>query len=325
MRKSLVLCIILFILISQKPALAFRHQVLNDVLGVSTASALPQLDPTSEGPGLILPDSPFFFLDRIKQSVRLFAAFNPEEKAKIHEQIAGERLAELRFMLAKNNLKAASVALAGVSDNLRGSADSLVKAQFEGKNVSKLAVDLNNNIKLKQQALDNLEKDSTGTLKLVVQRIQSDIFESKLKVDDSLPEDLLQNEVQRDLERRIKTTVNNASDSAQLLDRDLENLTKQAVTASQKSIAKRQDALKAAVESKNTKLIEVESKLLEVEKVKQQGLLTAQSKAAMQAKEALQKAQEAASAVEARRKKMIENVKQTSPFPVTTPQPVGKD
>lgn len=303
---SLSFVILLFILVSQKPALAYHHQILNEVLGVSTASALPQIDPTSEGPGLILPDSPFFFLDRFKQTVRIIFAFSPEEKARVHAQIAGERLAELRFMLAKNDVKAASVALQGVSDNLKGSADNVAKAEFEGKDVSKLATEINNNIKLKQQTLDNLEKDSTGTLKLVVERTQNDVFESKIKVDDSLPEDLLQNEVKSDLERRVRIKVNDASNSAKLLDRDLENLSKQAIEASQKSLTRRQEALKAAIGSKNEKLVEAQSKLLEAEKVRQQGLLTAQSKAAAQAKEALQKAQEAASKFQEAQKKVIE-------------------
>src|ERR1035437_4242316 len=45
------------------------HQ--QDVLGVASAPVL-SIPPTSDGPGLILPDSPLFFLDQIKQEVRLF-------------------------------------------------------------------------------------------------------------------------------------------------------------------------------------------------------------------------------------------------------------
>ena len=314
--------LLLFILVYPKPTYAFRHQALNEVLGVATSAALPQIDPTSEGPGLILPDSPFFFIDKWKQNIRLFAAFTPAEKAKINAQIAGERLAELRFMLARNNTKAAAVALLGVSDNLKQAADNLDKAQFEGKDVSKLSQDLNSNIKLKQKTLDSLEENSTGSLKILVEQAQEDVFNAKLKVVDSLPEDLVENEVENDLKRRIGKRADNASNSAELLNRDLESLSKRALETSQKSLSKRQEALQKAIGNKNEKEVEAEGKLFEAEKVRQQGLLTAQSKAAEQAKEALQKAREATSKFREAQQK-VEEIRNQSTTPTSNVSNTG--
>ena len=101
-----------------KPTFAHHQQ---QVLGVATISADTlqnlQIPSTSEGPGLILPDSPLFFLDQLKQEFRLFLVFTPEAKAKIHASIAGERMAELRFMVQKNSKRGIEY-LCGEVENL---------------------------------------------------------------------------------------------------------------------------------------------------------------------------------------------------------------
>lgn len=300
MKKVLpIFLALLFLLFSSKHSDAsFRHQILNEVLGDATVSALPQLPPTSEGPGLILPDSPFYFLDQLKQDVRLLLAFSPEDKAKLRTEIAGERLAELRFMLARNNQRAAEKALDGVSENLRQAALQLSKAQFEGKDVRKLAQDVNSDIKLKQKALDTLETSSTGSFELSLKKAQESIFESKVQVEDSLPEGEIENEVKNDLARRLQRRIENASDSAKLLEKDINDLAKEASESAAKSLEKRQEALKKAIESRNEALKKVQERLLENEKKRQEKLLEAQKKAAEEAKEALRNAQTAASGIE---------------------------
>lgn len=290
MKKTLPI-LFLFILLSTRPAFAGMAE---DVLGVATASALPIISPTTEGPGLIMPDSPFFFLDQIKQDIRLAFAFSPEDKAKVNAQIAGERLAELRFMLASNNKTAASIALAGISDNLQQASDQVTKAQFEGKNVTKLAQDINSNIKLKQKALDELEGKATGSLQLEVAQAQESIFESKAAVDDALPPDQMENEIKLDLERKISRKVASASSSAALLQRDLDALSKDASDSATKALERRQEALKLAIEkSGNPTLRKVQEKLLEQEKEKQEKIIEAQKKAAEQAREAIKNSQTA--------------------------------
>lgn len=286
---SLSFVVLLFILVSRNPILA-HHQA---VLGVSTSSALPQLEPTAEGPGLILPDSPLFFLDRLKQNIRVVLAFTPEEKARIHAQIAGERLAELRFMLARNNKNAASTALLAVSENLRSSATNLSQAQFRGRDVKKLAREINQNIKAKQKVLDSFENSADGSLKILAEQVQEDIFQSKVEVEDSLPEEDLENEIKDDLARRIERKVAFASDSARLLRKDLDELTREASESATKSLKRREEMLRKAIEKADEKEKKAQEKLLEEEKRKQTGLLNAQKKAAEQAQEALIRAQKA--------------------------------
>lgn len=312
MRKSLLLCLLLFILVAQRPALAYRHQILNEVLGVSTQAAVPVIDPTAEGPGLILPDSPFFFLDQLKQNVRLTLAFTAEEKAKIHAQIAGERLAELRFMLAKNNIQAATVDLQGISDNLKQAAINVSQAQFQGKDVTVLAKQINDNIKAKQKALDALENGSTGSLHLEAMQTQESLFESKIQVEDSLPEDQIKNEVKEDLSRKIARRVSEASDSAKLLKSDLNELEQEASDSAKASLKRREEALKDAIDKKNDALKKVEEKLLENEKKRQEILLEAQKKAGEEAFRALENAQTAAVGFQKAQQKLQE-IQTTAP------------
>ena len=114
------------------------------VLGVSTFTTTPSLPPTIEGPGFILPSSPLFFVDQFKQEIRLAFAFSPERKAKVYSQIAGERLAELRFELEKNNEKGIQTALEGMNQNIKGAAENIARAQLSGKNVAQTAKEINN-------------------------------------------------------------------------------------------------------------------------------------------------------------------------------------
>jgi len=294
MTKKIAVYPLLFLFLS----LIFSRSVYahhrQQVLGDSTSSATPQIPPTVEGPGLILPDSPFFFLDELKQATRLFFAFTPEAKAKIHTAVAGERLAELRLMLLKNNSDAVKTDLNGVSANLGKAADNIVQAQLTGRNIKDLAKIVNDDIKRKQEVLDILEKESDGELKALVTSVQSSILESKVKVEDSLPEDELKNEIRGDLNRQIEKRVHEASNSARELLQGLDELRREASESALRSLKNREGALKKAIEDKNEALAKVEEKLLENERKKQDKLLEVQEKVAGEAREAVKKAQEAA-------------------------------
>lgn len=264
------------------------------VLGDSTTNADLSIPPTTEGPGLILPDSPLFFLDQLKQDFRLLLAFTPETRATIYKDIAGERIAELRFMLAKNNLDAAKVALDGVASNLKNAAVQVGQAKLTGRNVDTLAKTINDDIKAKQETLDLLENQATGEIKTQVASVQESLLKAKVEVEDALPEQELKNEIKSDLSRKAERKVDEASDSARELQRDLDELNKEAGEASKKSLSAREKAIKKAIGEKNEALKKVEEKLLETEQKKQEKLLEVQGKVSEQAKEAIKKAQEAA-------------------------------
>lgn len=287
---SSFLFLVIFLLISPKAAADYRQEVLATSAGLSTL----QVPPTVQGPGFILPDSPFFFFDQLKQNVRLFFAFTPEAKAKVNANVAGERLAELRFMLARNNLSAAKIALEGISDNFNKAVNEVAVAKLAGRNVSALAKSINDDIKQKRQTLDVLNEQTKGELKARVDAVQTSLFRSKVEVEDALSESELENEIRDDLNKKAQERIKEASDSAREIQADLSELQKEASGAAQSSLTRRQEALQKAIEKKNEVLRKVEEKLLEKEKEKQSKLLEAQNKAVEKAREAVAKAQEAA-------------------------------
>lgn len=303
-----ILVLLLLIWVVSQPVYA-RHR---RVLGVSTESATPQIPPTAEGPGLILPDSPFFFLDQIKQTTRLFFAFNSEAKAKIHNAVAGERLAELRLMLARQHSDGIKTALEGISENLQEAADNLSNAQLSGKDIAESAREINNDIKRRQELLDVLESQADGVLKLRVLTAQASILQSKMKVEDGLPDDELENEIRDDLNREIKRRVHDATDSAKELEEGLDELNKQASEAAHKSLERREEALKKAIEKRNESLKKIQEKLLEKEKKKHEKLLEAQKKSSEQARHAIEKSKEAAEKFQEAQKKIDEINKESS-------------
>jgi hypothetical protein len=208
------------------PKLAFaNHQ--QDVLGVASTDCL-SISPTAEGPGLVLPDSPLFFIDKIKQGFRLFLAFTPEQKAKIHNAIAGERLAELQLMLAKNNVAGIRTALQGVSDNSKAASEDLANAKLTGRNIDLLAKEINDSIKAKQATLTMLELKATGEIKAQVLASKEALKIAKVRAEESLPADLMASETIDDLNQQIADNITSANLSVAEINRAMGVLTKMA-------------------------------------------------------------------------------------------------
>jgi hypothetical protein len=190
--------------------------------GQSTLS----IPPTVEGPGLILPDSPLYPLDLVKQNFRLLLAFTPEQKARAHNAIAGERMAELRIMLAKNNVKGIRTALQGVSDNLKAASENLADARLTGRNINSLAEEINNSIKEKQKTLSVLRSQAAGEVRAQVFAAEEGLKVAKVNVKEDLPAGLLTNETIDDLNMQINKNIASASLSASEINHALEVLTR---------------------------------------------------------------------------------------------------
>src|SRR3989344_4697982 len=267
-----------------------HHQ--EEVLGVASAQTL-SIPPTSDGPGLILPDSPLFFLDRLKQEFRLLLAFTPEQKVKIHNAIAGERLAELQIMLAKNNVAGVRIGLQGVSDNLKSASKDLDNAKLSGRNITLLAKEVNDSIKEKNDKLSILEDKATGEIKAQVVAAKKSLRVSKVEVEDNLPEDLLENEMEDDLNDEIEDHLSNATDSAKGINRAIDVLTRLTDKADKKNQEQRKEALLKAIEVKNEALKKQEEKAIEAENKAQEKVMEAKKKALEKAKEAASKIDEA--------------------------------
>lgn len=306
MRKALKLgVLILFIftggLYFSHASFAYSPDIVREVLGVTDdASENIIIPPTAEGPGLILPDSPLFFLDRLKQNVRILLALSPEEKAKVYASVAGERYAELRFMLARNNTVQAQKSILEVTENFQNASIQVSRAKFDGKNVEKLAKDINDSIKAKQDIVELLE-GSGGGIGGSAKIASGFLMESKARVEDSLNPSDLDNEIRDDLIRLARINSQGASVSAAHLNKALEALNQEASKSAAESLKNREEALKKAIDAKNQELIATQQKLLEEEKRQQEEKIRLSDSQIKEVKLLVEQAQKAAAAFEAKK------------------------
>lgn len=290
-KAIIVIIIITFIVIFAAKSVFSHHQ--KQVLGdVAIASELV-LPPVTSGAGFILPDSPLFFLDKMFQQIRLVLAFTPERRAKTHSQIAGERLAELRIMLARNDSDGISTALSDLSQEVSQMSTALSDAAADGRDVSLLAREFNETIKTQRKILGILKDQTEGVLKLQLKTARETLKTAKIEIEDELEEDELENEIEEDLNDEIEEELEEASGSAKRLEHAIDVLSKLASRAAEKQQIRREEALRHAIEVKDEALRKQEEKLQENEEKKHKKLLEAQAKVHEKAREAIKKAQEA--------------------------------
>src|SRR3989344_1390098 len=60
----------------------------------------------------LTPESSFYFLDRLGENLRQFFTFNPEAKAKLQIEFAGERIAEIKVIVEEKGVNAKGLAIA---------------------------------------------------------------------------------------------------------------------------------------------------------------------------------------------------------------------
>lgn len=276
------------------------------VLGEATASSELVFPPVTSGSGFILPDSPLFFLDQFSQTVKLLFAFSSEQRAKVRAQIAGERLAELRIMLERQNPEGINVALLQLTKEVGFAAKDLSDAAASGTDVKLLAKQINEDIKFQRKLLNLLADQASGSLKRQLKAARQVLKEAKVEVEDELPEDELENEIEDGLADEIENEIEDASESAGKVQADLVKLEREASKSAEKALNRRQQAIEKAIEERNDALIKAEEGFLKAEKTKQEELLKAQKRVSEQARESLKRAQEAASKFKEARQKVAE-------------------
>ena len=206
----------------------------------------------------------------------MLLAFTPEKKARVYESVAGERLAELRFMLAAKNREGIYTDLQGIADNFSGAKKELALAKLSGKDVSRLAKEINLNIRQTQDSLAVLENEETGSMKDEVATVQRSLFESKAAVEDDLPSQDLLGEIRDDLNLEVKENLDRTRTSVLELQKELDLLQKYSAGETQKKLAKEEEALKKALGRGNINLASSESEILRTEKSSQSAILAIQ-------------------------------------------------
>ena len=111
---------------------------------------------------------------------------------------------------------------------------------------------------------------SNGEFKKQVQATKEALKVAKVEIEDHLSEDLLDQEIEDDLNQEIEESIDEATSSAKGLGHTIDVLTRLASQAAEKQQAKREEALRHAIEAKNEALIKQQEKALELEDKKQE-------------------------------------------------------
>lgn len=209
------------------------------VLGLATQTI--SMQPTYEGPGLLLPDNPLYFLDYFKQDIRLFFAFTPLQKAQIYSDVAGERLAELRFMILRKNDTGALIAMNGIVANTKNEAEELSLA---GESVDTVSVAQVLSLRLSERLalLDSVYLESHGMLQQEIGKVTIEMTRAKEVVENYLPEDVATQAVMDDVDRQIRLE-SPSKNSSQLIEEAVMLLQQQANDSATKNLSLRNMAV----------------------------------------------------------------------------------
>ena len=103
----------------------------------------------------LTPDSTFYFLDRLGENLRQFFTFNPEAKAKLQIEFAGERIAEIKVMVNKKEpeTKGIEKAKSLLLSNVAYAAEIVNQEKVAGKDVSAFAKNLDNEFDAREKLL----------------------------------------------------------------------------------------------------------------------------------------------------------------------------
>lgn len=153
----------------------------------------------------LTPESSFYFLDKLSEVLREFFIFSPEGKAHIQITYAAERVAEIKVMLEVKGVEARGLEIA--QDRLQAhlaKARAIVSEQkAEGKDVSQLAKELDDEFEGPKKALEQSFKDQERILEAQEESLEQKIAEARRAGDtaqvENLIQQLLQVKAQKDL------------------------------------------------------------------------------------------------------------------------------
>ena len=115
-------------------------------------------------PGLT-PDSPFYFMDGLGETLQLTFAFNVQDKAQLRLDLAEERLAELDTLVKQNKFEYQNQLMTAYNNQLRFMENDIIKAEAEGQNMEQVRA----TVKTRTLAHSNVMGDIESALPLEYQ------------------------------------------------------------------------------------------------------------------------------------------------------------
>ena len=141
----------------------------------------------------LTPENPFYFLDRFGEALRTFFTFNPEGKAHLQITFAAERVAEIKVILETKGVQARglNVAQNRLQAHLASAATIVTEQKSEGKDVSQLAKELDEEFESPKSALKQSFKEQERALESQEKDLKAKIREARLAGDTAQVEALV--------------------------------------------------------------------------------------------------------------------------------------
>ena len=142
----------------------------------------------------LTPESPFYFFDKLGETLREFFTFNPEGKARLQITFAAERVAEIKVILETRGVEAMglAVAQARLKEHLGDVAKIVIKQKGKGKDVSKLAKELVNEFEKPKLALAESFKAEKRAFKAKEDELKAQLKAAKRAGDTAKAETVAQ-------------------------------------------------------------------------------------------------------------------------------------
>ncbi len=152
----------------------------------------------------LTPSSPLYFLDRFGENFRQFFTFNPEAKAKLQIEFAGERISEIKMMIEKKGVNAKGLAIAEslLKTNVAYAAEIVNEEKTSGKDVALLAKTLNDEFDLRDKLLEQTFKDAKEQLKAQRKEIKTKLLTEARRIGDTTQIAVLEAQL-KDIEGQI--------------------------------------------------------------------------------------------------------------------------
>jgi|GEM_PF-2710678 len=256
MKKYFLLLALFFLVIPATSAQAARS---SDILGVSTQISDVVFPPVTAGPGYLLPDSPFYFLDKLYQKFRLGLVFTPENRAQLHTEIAAERLAELRVEIARNNKTGMNSALTEVEYESIAAANDLRDAAIQGKDVTQLARTIHQTLTDYRGILVNVRSQVPDTALEQQLAAAIDVLrESRIVAQDAMASSDTEHELAANIASELDEAVLGVTDTGKKLEKKLSIYEKYATRAAERATKKQQNETNRASISAQQKVIKAQ-------------------------------------------------------------------
>lgn len=142
----------------------------------------------------LTPQSPFYFIDKLGEALREFFTFNPEGKARLQITFAAERIAEIKIILEDKGVdaKGLQIAQSRLQAHLANAATIVLDQKSEGKDVSALAKELDDDFEGPKSALAETFKEQERALEAQEKELKRKILEAKRAGDSAQVESLVQ-------------------------------------------------------------------------------------------------------------------------------------